>query len=226
MVAGAVVAGVLVLGGGGRLMMRLLAVTSPDEVQGLLTDADEEVGAVTVDGTVGFVLFIGLFGGLVSLGLLVLLRRWLPDRSLLAGLFAAGIGAGIFARPTDLLNPDNRDFAILSPSWLAVTLGVGVIVLFGLTLAVMVDRWAPRWPRPTRSAKGVASALPLVPLVVFPPMLAAVVAGTGFAAFVAPKATELPWLGRLDAVAKVVVAAIALLGATSALLAALEILTL
>ena len=104
------------LGAGGRLMMRLLAATSLDSVQGRLTEAEENVGVVTVDGTIGFVLFVGLFGGLVSLGMFVLLRRWLPERSVTAGLFAAGIGSGIFGRSSGLVNPDNPDFVILSPS--------------------------------------------------------------------------------------------------------------
>ena len=99
-------------------------------------------------------------------------------------------------------------------------------MLFGVTLAVLVDRWAQQWPRPDRSAKGVASVLPLVPLVVFPPMLAAVFVATGFATFVAPKTTQLRWLKRIDPVVKVVVAVVALIGAVSMLLGVIEILSL
>ena len=81
LVAAGVVTGVLVLGLGTRLMMRILAATSPDSAQGRITDAEEIVGEVTFDGTVGFVAFIGLFGALFAVGVWLALRRWLPDRS-------------------------------------------------------------------------------------------------------------------------------------------------
>ena len=68
-VVGALVAGLMTVGLGGRLMMRILAATSPPQAQGRLTDADAIVGEITTGGTVSFVLFVGLFGGLVGLAL-------------------------------------------------------------------------------------------------------------------------------------------------------------
>src|SRR5918995_1565686 len=46
MLIGAYLAGVLTIGAGGRLMMRVLAATSSDDVQGLRTEADEIIGEV------------------------------------------------------------------------------------------------------------------------------------------------------------------------------------
>jgi hypothetical protein len=43
--------GILVTGAGGRLAMRLLAATSP-EATGLITEAGEIVGDITVEGTI------------------------------------------------------------------------------------------------------------------------------------------------------------------------------
>ncbi len=43
--------------------MRLLAATSP-EAQGVLTEADQVVGDITLSGTVGFFVFAGLPFGL------------------------------------------------------------------------------------------------------------------------------------------------------------------
>ena len=37
--------------------MRLLAVTAGDAAQGRITEADQLVGAISVDGTMGFVIF-------------------------------------------------------------------------------------------------------------------------------------------------------------------------
>src|SRR3954471_11589349 len=51
MLAGAYLAGVLTIGAGIRLMMRVLAATSPDDVQGRQTEADEVIGRVTLGGS-------------------------------------------------------------------------------------------------------------------------------------------------------------------------------
>src|SRR5215213_11466994 len=69
-------AGILAAGAGGRLVMRLLAVTAGADAQGRITEAEEVVGRITVDGTIGFVLFTGLFVGLPSAVGYLLLRRW------------------------------------------------------------------------------------------------------------------------------------------------------
>ncbi len=58
-----IVAGLLVPGLGGRLLMRITAATSPPEAQGRLTEAGEVVGEITLGGTVGFVLFVGWSAG-------------------------------------------------------------------------------------------------------------------------------------------------------------------
>ncbi len=58
--APACVAGFLVPGLGGRLFMRVLAATSGSGAQGRLTEADEVVGDITFDGSLGFVIFVGL----------------------------------------------------------------------------------------------------------------------------------------------------------------------
>ena len=63
-VIGGLVGGLLAAGAGGRLAMRLLAVTAGDRAQGRITEADEVVGEVTVGGTIGFIVFGGLFAGL------------------------------------------------------------------------------------------------------------------------------------------------------------------
>jgi hypothetical protein len=55
-------AGILAAGAGGRLVMRLLAVTAGPEAQGQVTEANEVVGRISVDGTIGFLLFAGLAG--------------------------------------------------------------------------------------------------------------------------------------------------------------------
>lgn len=154
------VGGLLGFGLSGRLMMRVLAATSPD-ARGRLTDADEVVGEVSGSGTVFLVLFVALFGAVFAL-VYQLLRGGLPRMSIGAGLVAAGIGGGLLARPSGLLDPDNRDFAILGPTWLAVVTCAAVVVLGSLTIAVLIDRWTATWPAPAWSPAGVGGLVPIV----------------------------------------------------------------
>lgn len=154
------VSGVLVLGLGLRLMMRVAAATSPESAQGRLTDADEVVGEVTLSGTMFLALGVGVLGGMVAAAAWSTLRRWLPERSVAAGVVVAAIASGLLARPSGLVDPHNRDFVILSPAWLALLMSAAVVVAFGVSFAVLADRWAARWPDPELSPRGVLSVLP------------------------------------------------------------------
>jgi hypothetical protein len=52
-VASGVGAGLLAAGTGGRLAMRLLAVTARADAQGRITEAEQVVGRISVDSTLG-----------------------------------------------------------------------------------------------------------------------------------------------------------------------------
>ena len=86
--AAGVVAGLLAAGAGGRLVMRLLALTSP-AAEGSFTEAGEIIGEITFAGTVGFILFTGLAAGLLSAVLYALVRPVLPPGR--AGGLALGL---------------------------------------------------------------------------------------------------------------------------------------
>lgn len=73
--------GLLVAGAGGRLIMRLLAVTSP-EARGQITEANQTIGRISLDGTMELIVFSGFFAGLLSAVLYLLIRRWLPSARL------------------------------------------------------------------------------------------------------------------------------------------------
>lgn len=75
--AAGAVAGVLAAGAGGRLVMRLHALTSPD-VEGSFTEAEQVIGEISLGGTLGFFLFAGLPAGVLSGVLYALLRPVLP----------------------------------------------------------------------------------------------------------------------------------------------------
>lgn len=229
--AAGLVTGILVLGLGGRLMMRVLAATSPDSAQGRFTDAEFRVGEVTLAGTVSFVLFMGLFGGMLTVGAWVLLRRWLPNRSWMAGLILTGIGAGLLARPVGLIDPDNRDFLILSPVWLAVLIAGLILLLHGVTFAVLADRWANRWPTIERTWRGVLAAAPAVVVFGFGAALlipaAIMAAEICYVAWRRPRSARTQrWLSRTDLPGRWILAVAATLGTIWVGISAIQVLTL
>lgn len=220
MLVGALLSGILTVGAGGRLLMRVLASTSSDGVQGRLTEADAVIGKVTVGGSVFIVVFIGMGAGVAGLALYPALRRWLPRRSTAAGVVGVAIGAGLLLRPSGLLSSSNSDFSLLGPVPLAVAIVLTTLVLFGATFGVLVDHLAPRWPRPGKSARGVMSLAPFALIVVAPPLAAAVLIGV-FAGASTPRLKLTP---AQDRAGHVIVMALGALGSLSILTAAASVL--
>lgn len=234
MLVGAYLAGILALGAGIRLMMRVIAATSADDAQGRFTEADEIVGKVNADGSLFLIVIAGLATAIVGLALYSILRRWLPDSSLAAGLIGVAIGGGMFVRPVELLDSSNSDFELLTPVILAVAMILATLVLFGLTFGVLVDHLAPRWPRPGRSVGGVASVLPFVVLVLSPPVFVAVALGV-LVGTVAPQlrprmqrdqSPRPEEQGRIDRVGRILVVALGAVGGVSIAVAVGQILAL
>ena len=219
---GCLVAGVLVMGFGSRLMMRVLAASSSGSVQGAITDMDAVIGDVTVGGTFGLVVFVGAGAGVIGWLIRLVARRWLPARSVAAGVVGAGIGAGAVARGSALLDPESRDFVLLTPDWLAVGLILTLIITFGVTLGVLGDRAAELWPTPGRGWS-LLWAAPLALLSVVPPVAAAMVVVAGVRIRVdAPDGS--PLIKGIDGFGRIVTPIASLLGAFWTLAAAGEIL--
>ncbi len=138
--AAGLIAGFLVVGWGGRLMMRLIAATSSDGAQGRLTEAEERVGEITLDGTLGFVLFVGLILPALAAFVYLALRHFLPTRAWSAGLVFGVLAVGTFG-VGDPLSPDNIDFQIVTPVILAVGVIVAIGLLFGTTFAALASHF-------------------------------------------------------------------------------------
>ena len=154
--------GVVVVGAGGRLAMRLLAATSPQS-RGVLTEADQTVGRISLDGTLAFIVFGGLPGGLLVALCYVILHRALP-RGLLGGLVLGGLLLIVLGVRIDPLRPDNLDFAIVGPGWLAVTAYSLLALASGVAAAALAGRLSYALPLPRWSA---AIYLPLLILLTF-----------------------------------------------------------
>jgi len=172
-----IAAGILLAGAGGRLVMRLLAVMSPEE-QGRLTEANETIGEITLSGTLGFIVFAGLFAGLSAALLYSVLQRWLPSGRLGGAIFGSGLLVGLSA--VEPLRADNRDFQILGPGWLSV-LAFGLLaVLHGMLVAAVAARLSRAVPllRRTRDLWAYAPLLgSLLLLLLAAPAAAAIVIG-------------------------------------------------
>ena len=75
--------GAVVGGGGGRLVMRILALAAPERSLGQVTENGNRVGEVTVGGTIELVVFVGIFAGRRG-------RGRLPDQRAVAPLDPLG----------------------------------------------------------------------------------------------------------------------------------------
>ena len=169
-------AGILAAGAGGRLVMRLLAVTAGADAQGRVTEAEQLVGRITVDGTLGFVVFTGLFFGLASGMVFVLLHRWLP-----AG-WVGGLAYGVLllvvaGTRLEPLRRDNPDFDLVGPGWLSVATFAVLVVFHGLLVAALAGRLSRAVPLLAASPGAIAAHAPLLLLLLLAPvgLLAAIV---------------------------------------------------
>jgi hypothetical protein len=166
-------AGILAAGAGGRLVMRLLAVTAGADAQGQITEAEQIVGRITVDGTLGFVAFTGLFFGPVSGAAYLLLRRWLPAGR--AGGLAFGalllVVAGTRLEP---LRRGNPDFDLVGPGWVSVVAFTVLVVFHGMLVAALAGRLSRAVPLLAARPGAIAVHAPLLLLVLPGPSVALV----------------------------------------------------
>lgn len=145
-------AGVTVIGCGGRLAMRLLAATSGDAAQGRITEADEIVGKITAGGTIGFVIFVGILGGVSTAVLYLVVRRFLPAGWLGGIVFGLGLLV-VFGTTIDPLRDQNPDFDLVGPGWLAVVVFIVLAVALGVTVAGLAARLSTWLPLPSANRR-------------------------------------------------------------------------
>ena len=130
-------AGILVAGVGGRLVMRLAALLVPDSV-GAFTENGNRIGDITAGGTLALIVFIGLFVGAVGGSLWVILRPWLPAARGARALASIPIALALGTR--GLVDGANPDFIVLGGSALVVASLVTLVALFGPVI-VLTEGW-------------------------------------------------------------------------------------
>jgi hypothetical protein len=153
--------GVLIIGAGGRLAMRLLAITAGDDAQGAVTEAGEVVGEITFGGTLGFFVFVGLFGGAMSALLYVVLQRWLP-RGPYRGLLYGAILLVVLGARIEPLRTNNEDFDLVGPAWVSIVTFALLALAQGAAVASFTARWSQTQPLLT-TWRALPRYLPLVP---------------------------------------------------------------
>jgi hypothetical protein len=166
-------AGILAAGAGGRLAMRLLAVTAGADAQGQITEAEEIVGRITVDGTLGFVVFTGLFFGPVSGAAYLLLRRWLPAGRA-AGLTFGALLLVVAGTRLEPLRRSNPDFDLVGPGWVSVIAFTVLVVFHGMLVAALAGRLSRAVPLLAARPGAFAVHAPLLLLVLPGPSVALV----------------------------------------------------
>jgi len=175
---GGLVAGIGTIGVGGRLAMRLLAVTSDDTAQGAITEADEIVGDITLGGTIGFVLFNGIIGGVLATAIYLIVRRFLPTGPW------GGIGFGlallaVFGATIDPLRRENPDFDIVGPGWLSVLTFTALAIAFGVAVQGWTARLSTWLPLPATDRRVAVRYLPVAAAAVVGYLLTIVFAVVG-----------------------------------------------
>ena len=145
--------GVVTLGVGCRLAMRIVALMASDADQGTLTDATETVGDITVAGTIFLLLLggaAGTFGGI----LYAATRRRLEWAGRWRGVIF-GIGALVVLAST-LVVSDNPDFARFGTPIVNVAMFGSLFVLFGVVIAPVYDNLQRAVPAATDGLAGYA----------------------------------------------------------------------
>lgn len=198
-----VIAGVFVAGFGGRLAMRLAFLAFPGTA-GSLTANGNVIGEITLNGTLGLVLF-GAFGGLFVGTIWVALSTWIPWTGLRRAL--ATVPLAIALGTVVLIDGENPDFVLLRQSPFVVSILLLLIGVVGLA-AALADGWLDgRLPRVEGAPLGVVAVYASIALtatiVMVPSVLAVLFVGdrprilVGLALVVAGGATLLWWRMRL-----------------------------
>ena len=148
----ALITGVLIVGPVARLAMRLLAVTAGPAARGAVTEAEEVVGRISVDGTIGLFVFVGLFGAFIASLAYFVVRRWLP-RGRLGGLVLGATLLVVAGTRLEPLRSNNEDFDLVGPAWLSIGVYTAMAILTGLAVVAVAGRLSRVLPLPERKVR-------------------------------------------------------------------------
>jgi hypothetical protein len=163
-------AGLLVAGVGGRIVMRAAALLVPDAA-GRLTENGNRIGEITLPGTLALVIFGGLFFGLAGAVLWVVVSPWIPGGRWARALLSMPVAVSLTGML--LIQAENPDFAVLQHDATTVLLLLALVAVAGLAMAGF-DSWldrrlpgkaAPSWVDPIYLALSIAGGVLILPIV-------------------------------------------------------------
>lgn len=162
---GSGIAGALVGGLGSRLVMRLAALAAP-EVRGAVTENGAIVGEITLTGTFALVVFVGVASTALGAGAFVVVKPWLPERTLARGVVFGGFL--LASTGASVIDAGNADFAILGDDLLNVAIFSSLFLAFGVVASAAFTALEARVPEaaalsPRMWAVSAICALPLIP---------------------------------------------------------------
>jgi hypothetical protein len=147
--AGAVV-GILVAGLGGRIVMRLAAIIVPTAA-GSLTENGNRIGEITLSGSLGLILFGGLFFGLSGSVIWVVVSPWIPGSGFWRAILVMPIAVALTG--IGLIQGRNPDFQVLGHNGLVVAMLLALVAIAGASIELL-DGWLDhRLPRPGGSGR-------------------------------------------------------------------------
>ena len=133
LIAGIVVGGLL-----GRVVMRVSGFTAGSALVGASTANGNRVGDITLNGTLALVLFVGVPAGLVGGFGYAAVEPWLRRLRPWHGL---AFGAGLFATfGFAVVDPANIDFRRFGLTALNVVMFAGLFIVFGVLTAWLFER--------------------------------------------------------------------------------------
>lgn len=144
----------LVAGGiGGRIAMRIVALVAGPEKVGLTTENGNRVGDITVEGTLGLILFGGVFAGILGGLGYEAVRPWFVSfgrwRGLALGLvLLASLGSVV-------INPDNVDFRRFGSPAVNAFLFALLFILYGVVLVPIEERLRKAVPDSPAVPRGI-----------------------------------------------------------------------
>lgn len=202
-----VIAGALVAGIGGRIVMRAATLAVPDSA-GRFTENGFVIGSITPAGSLGLIAF-GTFAGLLVGAFWVAVATWIPGAGVRRALATMPLAVAVGG--VGLVEGSNSDFRVLQGDPLVVAMLVGLVAAVGFVVALADEVLDRRLPVVATSRRGVVvvyAALAGIGALITLPILAGGLFGgapprvaMSLALVVAGGATLLWWKRRADGVA-------------------------
>jgi hypothetical protein len=202
-----VIAGALVAGVGGRVVMRLAAVAVPDSAASF-TENGFVIGSITPAGSLGLIAF-GAVTGLLVGAFWVAVATWIPGTGVRRALATMPLAVAVGG--VGLVEGSNSDFRVLQNDPLVVAMLIGLVAAVGFVVALADELLDRRLPVVATSRGRVVVAYAVLAgigaLITLPILAGGLFGGApprvamSLALVVAGGATVLWWKRRADGVA-------------------------